>query len=137
MLGRSVASGLLADLTERGFTLRVAAGQLAISPASSLTQEDREVIKASRADLLILLSPAEPWDAATAHRLAVDTDALVEGLNVDGRHPAIQEAAAMVVSALETRDLETVRFACSEFTVVIHELVAGNRRLDQEHKANG
>jgi hypothetical protein len=48
-----------------------------------------------------------------------DADSLVERLGIGGRHPAVRDAAAMVTSAHATRDMETLRFAVSEFTVVV------------------
>src|SRR5262245_16678586 len=102
---------LLADLARRGFTVRAVAGSISVIPASRLTPGDREAIRERRAELLAILSPAEPWDQKTAIRLMSDADDLVGRLGVDGRHPEITDAAAVVTSALATRDLETVRFA--------------------------
>lgn len=69
---------------------------------------------------------AEPCDQRVALRLIADADALLERLGVDGQHPAVASAAAMVTSAHATRDLETLRFAVAEFTVVVRRL-AGMR----------
>lgn len=71
-----------------------------------------------------LLTGAEPWDRRAAVRLLLDADALVERLGIDGRHPAVRDAAAMVTSAFGTRDPETVRFAVAEFTALIRRLAA-------------
>lgn len=69
-----------------------------------------------------LLVGAEPWDQRAALRLIVDADALVEQLGVDGQHPVIVSAAAMVTNAFATRDMETLRFAVAEFTVLVRGL---------------
>ena len=65
------------------------------------------------------LAGAEPWNPAAALRLVFDADALVERLSIDGRLPAVQAAAAMLVSALAARDMETVRFAAGEFAAAV------------------
>ena len=63
---------LLADLTRRGFTVRVVAGSISVIPGSGLTSTDRQAIRERRAELLALLSPAEPWD----QRVALSADGL-------------------------------------------------------------
>jgi hypothetical protein len=125
-------SALLADLARRGFTVRAVAGAISVAPASGLTPEDRQAIRDRRARLLAILSPREPWDAATALRLMETADALVERLGVDARHPAVAAAAEEVGSAYATRDMETVRFAVAEFVVVVRRLAAlrGRRHAD-------
>ena len=47
---------LLADLAERGITLRAADGRLACSPAAALTDELRRRIALAKAELLALLA---------------------------------------------------------------------------------
>ena len=69
----------------------------------------------------------EPWDQPAALRLMAEADALVEKFGVDGRHPAIVDAAAMVGSAFETRDMETVRFATAEFAATVRGVIAVQR----------
>jgi hypothetical protein len=114
---------LLADLSRRGITVRPVVGRLGVSPTSTLSDEDRAAIREHRAGLLALLTPvAEPWDQREALRLMFDADTLVERLRVDGRHPDIQAAAAIVSSAYETCDLKAVRFACSEFMVLVRRV---------------
>jgi len=130
------APALLADFTRRGFTFRPVAGRLSVSPATALTAGDREAIRERRDELLAVLSPAEPWNLATAIRLMHDADTMVEQLGVSGRHPAVADLAAMVVSAFATRDMETVRFAVTEFTTLIGRLArervaAGGARQTQ------
>jgi hypothetical protein len=66
----------------------------------------------------------EPWDSRVALALMDTADALVEGLGVDDRHPEVRDAAAMVTSAHATRDLETLRLAVGEFTVVARTLAS-------------
>ena len=118
------APDLLADLTRRGFAVRVASGAIAVTPASALDAADRQAIRERRAELLVILLPGEVWDVGTASRLMFDADGLVEKLGVDGRHPAVADAAAMVCSAHLTHELETLRFAVSEFVAVVHRLAA-------------
>jgi len=124
------AQALLAGFAQRGFTLRAAAGKLSVSPASSLTDCDREAIRGRRDELLAILAPCEPWNKKAAIKLMHDADDLVGKLKVSGRHPDVVDAAAMVTSAYATRDLETLRFAIAEFLVVIHRLApkAGTSR---------
>jgi hypothetical protein len=119
---------LLTDLAARGFTVRAILGSISVTPASALRQEDRDAIRASRAGLLAILSPAEPWDSATAIRLTEAADALVGRLGVDGRHPDVQAAAGVVVSALAARDLETVRFAVAEFVAAVRAAATARPR---------
>jgi hypothetical protein len=120
------SSTLLSDLTRRGFTVRAAGESIAVAPASELTPDDRQSIREHRAELLALLSLAEPWNADTAIRLMSEADALVERLHVDGQHPAIMAAAAMVTSAHATHDLETVRFAVVEFITLVRQLAGAS-----------
>ena len=54
-------------------------------------------------------------------------DALVERLGVNGSRPEVTAAAAMVVSAHATRDMETLRFAVAEFTAIVRRLAASAR----------
>ena len=115
---------LITHLRARGFTLTIVAGSLRVRPASTLTQDDRDAIRGGLPALIAALTVGEPWDGREAIRLMSDADALVEQLGMSGRHPAIQNAAAVVSSAYATRDLETVRFACSAFAVTVRELAA-------------
>jgi hypothetical protein len=109
-------------------------GTLQVRPASRLTADDREWLREHTgailahlrttlvADSNITLSGNEPWDTQVALMLMRESDALVEQLGVDGRHPAVADAAAMVSSAAATHDLETLRFAVAEFTTLIRRL---------------
>ena len=69
----------------------------------------------------------EPWNGMKAVRLMSDLDDLVERLGVQGDDPSLREPALMVMSAYKTRDMETVRFACSEFEAQVRTL-AGEKR---------
>lgn len=131
MTATQTAPELLADLAQRGFSLRTVAGKIVVTPASRLTPEDRDAIGNCRADLLAILSPGEPWNTATALRLMVDADAMVERLGVSGRHPAIADAAAMVTSAFATGDMETLQFAVGQFLTLLREVLAA-REFDRE-----
>jgi hypothetical protein len=125
------APALVADFARRGFTLRAVAGRLSVSPATALTTTDRETIRERRNELLSVLSPGEPWDLVTAVRLMHEADTLVVQLGVSGRHPAVVAASAMVTSAFATHDLETVRFAVSEFAVLIRRLARERVHTDE------
>ncbi len=127
------APELLADLTGRGFTVRTTNGAIAVTPASALSTADREAIRERRAELLGILSAGEVWDAATASCLMFDADSLVESLGVDGRHPAIANAAATAVIAQLAHDMTAFRNAISEFVVLVRRLAA----VRSAHKAAG
>jgi hypothetical protein len=64
----------------------------------------------------------EQWDESVAMQLIANVNALLRRLGVDRRHPSIVDTSAMLRSAFETRDLETVHFACSEFKVAVRKL---------------
>ncbi len=80
--------------------------------------------------------PVEPlrlakWSEADEHvanRLMEAADALVERIGVSGSDPSVRDAAAIVGSALAFQNLETVRFACSEFAVVVRTVAAQMNR---------
>ena len=46
-------------------------------------------------------------------------DSLVEQSKVDGRHPAMAAAAAMVMSAAATRDVQTFAVAIADFEIAV------------------
>jgi hypothetical protein len=48
-----------------------------------------------------------------------DADTLVERLGVDGTRPDVQAAAAAVVAAYETRDVDAFVAAITEFEAVV------------------
>ena len=121
------SSTLIASLRKRGFRLTVDSGSLRVAPASALTADDREAIRIELPALVAALSPGEPWDQRTALRLMEAADALVERLGVVGSRPEITTAATMVVNAYATRDVETLRFAVAEFTVIVRRLAASER----------
>ncbi len=95
------------------------------------------------------LSGNEWWDVRVARKLMDEADALVERLGVDGRHLAISDAAAMVVSAADlirrgltfyagftkepaARFVEAVRADLAEWA---EELARKVWRLERESKA--
>src|SRR4051812_43358900 len=65
-----------------------------------------------------LTAPTRDW-CREALVLLEAAEALVEKLGVSGRHPDVKDAAAVVTSAYNSGDLETVRFACSEFVATV------------------
>jgi hypothetical protein len=71
-----------------------------------------------------LLAGLEPWDRDEAIRLMAAADELPSRSGVSGTNPDILRAAVMVVSAFQTRDIGTVRFAVAEFAVEVRR-VAG------------
>lgn len=119
---------LITELRNRGFILRVVAGSLRIAPASALKPRDRDAIRTDLPALIAALSPGNPWNQREALRWMYDADTLVERLGVDGQHPEVAAAAAMVGSAYASCDMETVQFACSEFGVVVRAVAARERR---------
>ncbi|MCI0703589.1 MAG: hypothetical protein L0241_21115 [Planctomycetia bacterium] len=76
------------------------------------------------------LTGLEPWHTPTALALMHEADGLVGELGVDGRHPAIQSAADVVVNAHATRDLKTVRFAVAEFERVVRVISTAQSSRD-------
>jgi hypothetical protein len=67
------------------------------------------------------LTGFEVWDEYQAGQLIEGVEALVAGLDV-GDRPELRDAAVMVAAARGTRDMETVRFACSEVVAVARGL---------------
>jgi hypothetical protein len=127
------AATLIHDLRSRGFSLAAVKGSLQVRPAANLTPADRAAIRAQLAELLAEVTPGctfplmrlsgrVAWDQGEALRLLFEADELVERLGVSGRHPEIAAAAAVVDSALATRDLETVRFAVAEFAAAVRSV---------------
>ena len=113
------ASTLITSLRARGFHLAVVNGSLRVSPASALTSGNRKAIREALPALVATLGGVEPWDGETALRLMESADAVVGRLGVDGTRREITDAAAVVVSAHAARDLETLRFAVTEFLVSV------------------
>jgi hypothetical protein len=64
------AAAVLADLTERGFTLRASGPRLLVSPISRLSGDDRAVLQANRAELIRLLP-----DSRSGLEVAIDRTA--------------------------------------------------------------
>jgi len=115
-------AALVVDLRSRGFTLLVADGSLRVSPASALTSSARVAIRADLPALITHRAPGEVWDQGEAIRLMYDADTLVDQLEVDGTLPDVAAAASVVAGAFATLDIETVRFAVGEFTVLVCSL---------------
>ena len=142
-------AALVERLRARGFTFVVEDRAVRIRPASALTAADRQAIQADLPALVALLAQTdgagghsdsttehvvavasrEPWDAREAARLMAAADAVVERLGVDGRSPEISQAAARVLSALATQDLESVRIACGEFEIAVRAEADRARQL--------
>ena len=125
-------------LAAQGIAVTVSASRtLQVRPGSQLDEVDREWLRAHAGAILAHLGDAfgvsingtlsgnEPWDGRVALKLIDEADVTVERSGVDGRHPAVKDAAAMVTSAFATRDLETLRFAVSELTLVVRQLARG------------
>ena len=133
----------LNEFRARGVVVSVSpAGKLQVRPASLLTLEERGWVIAHANEILarltgaaantdVTLSGNEPWNRRVAIKLMADADALVERLGVNGRHPDVRNAAAMVASASDTRDLETLRFAVTEFKLVVREVA--HRATKRKH----
>ncbi len=60
-------------------------------------------------------------------RLLCSADEYVERSGVSGRHPVIQAAVDMVVSATLTYDIETMRYAVAEFRVAVASVIAARK----------
>lgn len=61
------------------------------------------------------------------NRLLSEADDLVEALGVPGTHPEIAPAVNVVASAYSTRDIEILRFAVFEFTLVVKVVASAIR----------
>ncbi len=124
-------AALLDALRRRGITLSTVAGRLVVRPATALTTDDRAAIKDHLAELIAVLAagpssargqPAAAratWHQQMALRLMFEADGLVEKLGVDGRHPVVADAAALVVSAHAVRDMAALRLALCEFETAV------------------
>lgn len=84
-------------------------------------------------------APGRPntWGCHLAEvvRLLADADRAVETFGVSGTHPEVASAAEMVTSAVLTGDVETVRFAATEFVIVVK--AATRNQLKTEHPRGG
>lgn len=72
-----------------------------------------------------------PWNQDRASRMMYAADALVEHLGVNGNDPEVQSAAAMVHSAVQTRDMETVLYALAEFEAVVRRVALPGGKLSK------
>lgn len=81
--------------------------------------------------------PREPagWGChrAEADRLLAEADGYVAQSGVSGHHPAVRAAANVVVSAFRTHDIETLRFAVSEFRASVAAVIADRSRACYPH----
>lgn len=98
---------LLAELAERGITLRPAGSQLGVSPSSALTPELVSRIRALKAEILSLLAGPPPGRAGgrSPAPSAAERDALVAlaarpGLRVDELAAATHLRRAALADAL-------------------------------------
>jgi hypothetical protein len=102
------AVDLLTDLSSQGFTLAAEGGAIRVRPASRLTEDLRQAIRANKIELLAIISspatlvtparqskpsaaPLAPWDAAEASRLLVNLRfeiQRIESVDSRGRPPA-------------------------------------------------
>ena len=127
----------LGVLAARGITVAASPSRtLQARPGSLLTDDDRARLRECAGAILahlgtpvtnagtITLSGNEPWNSGVALKLMEEADALVERFGVDGRHPDVQLAAALVCSARAAKDMETLRLACREFEVALRRLAA-------------
>jgi hypothetical protein len=67
------------------------------------------------------------------NRLLADADEYVERSGVSGREPIVQAAADMVVSAVLTYDIETLRFAVTEFRASVAAVIAARKQKCYPH----
>ena len=138
----------LHTMAGRGVVVAVSpVGTLQVRPGSLLTSDERVWLRANTGAILahlahpgaknaiVTLSGNEPWNLRVAIELMHEADGLIGRLGVDGRHPEVVDAAAVVSSAFATRDLETVRLAVAEFAVVVHAVALRARRQKQPHCA--
>ncbi len=63
-----------------------------------------------------------PWNQQEVSKRTRAADELVARLHVDGRDPEVQRAAAMVVSATATRDMEVLVYALAEFNLTVRRV---------------
>lgn len=83
------AAALVQDLRTRGFKLQAADGRLVVTPASRLTDADRELIKRHRDELLALANPANAANGLDSQGLGAG-----ERLANDGERHVDQPDAA-------------------------------------------
>lgn len=77
-------------------------------------------------------APPSPWDRQReASKRMYDADTLVEHLGVNGNDPEVQSAAAMVHSAVQTRDMTTVLHALAEFEAVVRRVALPGGKLSK------
>jgi len=67
--------GILANLTERGFRVRLDGDRILVSPVAELTNADRELIRRHKAELIEALRPRRPSveSVETPEKGSIDT----------------------------------------------------------------
>lgn len=102
----TVALALLTDLTAAGFTLTADGHRLLVSPGAKLTTEQADAIRAHKPQLLALLRPIDPEEAAqewTADNMH-DAAAFQAGLlKLQRLHDDQEAARAARQAAIEAR----------------------------------
>jgi hypothetical protein len=132
---------IIANLQGRGLSLTVVGDQLHIHPKVLLTEGDRGAIRTHLREIITSLAASGPgkrsigsttgrptgiaWDLSEAMRLMTEADDLVSQYAIDGRHPTVLEAAAVVGSAYASQDWETFQFALAEFRVAVRAAASG------------
>ena len=101
------------------------------SPPTAVTSADLSSYTSFLSSPPPFTSPGWGRHLAEVRRLLVSADNLVASLSVDGAHPGISAAAAMVASAVLTGDIETVRFAVSQSLVVVKQTAAAQHHSRQ------
>lgn len=127
-LARRVARSTALAVGEKGDKGEKPVAPVPFSPLSPFSHPD------GAAGATLTLPGNEPWDRRVAMKLVCDADALVGSFGVSGNHPAIRDAAALVGSAFDTRDLETLRFAVSEFAAAVRGVVREHFRAEQSEE---
>ncbi len=107
---------------------------LQVRPASLLTPEDRGWFCANAKAIIGLLndtrsataqtapSCGEPWDEELANELVENAKLRLKRSGLTSNHQELQDGIAMLANAFATRDLETVRFAVTEFQILVREI---------------
>jgi hypothetical protein len=128
------AIDLLTDLYRQGFTLAAEGGGIRLRPASRLTEDLRQVIRANKPELLAIISsaatlvtpvpaskpsapPVAPWDAAEANRLLEELRVdirRIESVDFGGRPPTplqhvLADALVIAEGFIANHELEAAR----------------------------
>jgi hypothetical protein len=117
---------VLADLADRRFRVRAVAGSVRVSPASALTDADRQAIRQNRGGLLGLLAETDVWDLPAVIGWVCDADELVERLGVRRTHPEVLALARTAVAVQRLENMTAMRSALAEFTALVRRLADGS-----------